>query len=458
MEIVKKRPKVFAALAVLIVSLVTHFAFFGTPKEAVFDEVYFGKFVSSYYNNQYYFDIHPPLGKLLITGFAKAAGYVPTSEFEKIGAQYADNGYMILRFLPSLAGTLLPLVLFFLAIELGFSLRAATATGLLVSLENALIVQSRFILLDSFLLLFGFLSLLLYLLYRRNKNILFFVASGLLGGAAASIKWTGLTFLMIPLVYELIAHWGKRKWWPQGKTVLRIFLYMIPPILLYVSVFMVHFSLLTKSGPGDDYMSQEFQRTLEGNKYGSVADLKTASQFEKFIELNRVMYQSNTGIGGDSHPYGSKWYSWPLMQRGVYYWEGTDKSDPRVENIYLLGNPVIWYAALVAVVLGVIGLLTKRVKITGQLEILYFAYIINFLPFIQIKRVMFLYHYLTALVFSILILMYLIDKLPRQKRNTYFSVLLGLACASYLFFSPLTYGYPISLDYYNMHFWLPSWR
>ena len=36
------------------------------PNETVFDEVYFGSFTTSYVERQYFFDIHPPLGKLVL--------------------------------------------------------------------------------------------------------------------------------------------------------------------------------------------------------------------------------------------------------------------------------------------------------------------------------------------------------------------------------------------------------
>ncbi|MEK7163649.1 MAG: phospholipid carrier-dependent glycosyltransferase, partial [Patescibacteria group bacterium] len=106
------------------VSLVTHFAFFGRPNQTVFDEVHFGKFISGYYTHEYYFDIHPPLGKLMIAGFAKIfkfsaeGGSASGGSFAQIGEQFSDNKYMALRFLPSLAGTLLPVVIFLLALQL----------------------------------------------------------------------------------------------------------------------------------------------------------------------------------------------------------------------------------------------------------------------------------------------------------------------------------------------------
>ena len=52
----------FFIIGVFLLSLFLHFVAIDYPKEAVFDEVHFGKFVSGYLTGQYFFDIHPPLG------------------------------------------------------------------------------------------------------------------------------------------------------------------------------------------------------------------------------------------------------------------------------------------------------------------------------------------------------------------------------------------------------------
>src|SRR3990167_755247 len=128
------------------ISLITHFAFFGHPNQTVFDEVHFGKFVSGYYTHEYYFDIHPPLGKLLIAGFGRLFDFRPEFSFAEIGDEFPDSKYMALRFLPSLAGSLLPVVIFLLALQLGFSRRSAFVAGVLIALENGLLVQTLFML------------------------------------------------------------------------------------------------------------------------------------------------------------------------------------------------------------------------------------------------------------------------------------------------------------------------
>jgi dolichyl-phosphate-mannose-protein mannosyltransferase len=403
----------------LIISIATHFAFFGHPNQIVFDEVHFGKFISGYYTHEYYFDIHPPLGKLMIAGFAKTFNFKPEFSFAQIGEQFLDNKYLALRFLPSLAGALLPIVIFLLALQLKFTPQGAFMAGLMVAIENALIVQTHFILMDGFLLLFGFLALLFY--FRRK-----FLWMAVFGGLAISIKWTGLTFLALPFLIELFYLFKEKNFRAMFKLPIY---FLIIPLILYFSVFVVHFSLLTKSGQGDAFMSTNFHNE---------------NIFKKFIELNIEMYQANQTLTA-THPYSSQWYSWPLLIRPIFYWVFGDS------RIYLLGNPIIWWASTVAVLLSLMYVVRHRI-----IRILLGGYLLNLLPFIGIKRVMFSYHYLTALIFAILILVYLIEKQEHAKK-----IFIGLSIVSvvaFIYFAPLTYGLPLTNNAYRQHTWLPTWQ
>ena len=62
-------------LLLTLLALATRFYNLAHPAEIVFDEQHFGKFISAYLTGEYFFDIHPPLGKLMIAGVAKLAGY-----------------------------------------------------------------------------------------------------------------------------------------------------------------------------------------------------------------------------------------------------------------------------------------------------------------------------------------------------------------------------------------------
>lgn len=426
----------------LSLSIVTHFAFFGYPSQTIFDEVHFGKFVSAYYTNEYYYDIHPPLGKLIIAGFAGLFDFKPEFTFTNIGDKFQNNKYLSLRFLPSLAGVLLPLVIYLLVLQLGMSRSAAFIGGLLMVLENAILTQSRLILLDAFLLLFGFLSLLFYLKYKIH-NTKYLILFSVFAALAASIKWTGLAFLALPGLFELYRVFKNknpeisihRHACRQAGNIAKLFLcFAVLPSIIYFSVFTLHFSLLTKPGSGDAFMDKEFH---------------SYNVWDKFIDLNIEMYRGNTRLTA-THSYGSNWYSWPVMARPIFYWV---KDNAR---IYYLGNPLIYWTSTIAVLMLLIGYLTTKKERNFVSTLLLSGFLLNLLPFIGIKRVMFLYHYATASIFAILILVYLAD----QEKNSklIYTILIIAAATAFTYFAPLTYGLPLSPEQYESRVWLNSWR
>lgn len=444
-----RQQKIIFAAALLGLGLLTRLAFFGHPNQAVLDEVYFGKFINAYYTHEYYFDIHPPLGKLKIAAFATLFGYQPTSNFDSIGSQYTDSNYQILRFLPTLAGALLPLIIFWLALELGLSPIAAFFAGALVVFDNGLTTQARFILIDSFLLLYGFAGLLCYFKSLRNRGRLgWLITASLLTGAAASIKWTGLTFLVLIIALEI---YNLKRGNIKNLPVWRLLALIVLPIMIYFSSFAVHFSLLNKSGAGDAFMTPAFQKSLSDNPHRNTDGLGTINVFGKFYELNYQMYAANQRITAN-HPYASKWYSWPFMSRPMAYWTGQNNA-----SIYFFGNPLVWWGTTLGIAMATFLYLTKKSwrqkKYLGWLLIGYF---INLLPFIAIGRVMFIYHYMTALIFAILIAAFLIDQMASKKiLIAYLSV---IAAVGFFFFAPFTYGLALNNGALQWRLWLPSWR
>ena len=163
----------FPLLIIFAVSLFTHLLFFGQPKEVVFDEVYTARFISSYSKGEYYFDLHPPLAKLMGFGVGEILGIDYKSiDFGSIGNALSEQvGY--LRLLPLIAGILLPIVIYLICIKLNISRTSSFVASILVCIENSLIVQSRFILFDVIMLLFGFCPYFYILnIKKKRKNTL----------------------------------------------------------------------------------------------------------------------------------------------------------------------------------------------------------------------------------------------------------------------------------------------
>jgi dolichyl-phosphate-mannose-protein mannosyltransferase len=455
-------------------STLTHFIFFGHPNGVVFDEVHIGNYLTNYWQGTYFFDVHPPLAKLLLAFF----GYIIGAD--KVNVDWTVIGNSIsgaainLRILPMVLGTLIPVLIYWIARRLDFSKLSSSAAAILVSLENSLIVASRLIVVDMFLLFFGFLSLASFLEYRRtfeyghtrdntqNKwfRNLMLIVSVLSSAFAIGVKWTGLAFVLLIFLMEIFrlknerSHTFKKSISGSLKT---IYPYVATTLIVYVILFAIHFSLLPKSGDGNAFMSSSFQKTLIDSPYISDPEVKAEGFFSKFTELNIRMFDASAKLT-TAHQYSSKWNTWPFMIRPIFYWQTTppNAAGPN-DYIYLLGNPfTYWLGTLSIIALFII--MWRHIWKEKKAFFIGIGYVVNFIPFIFIGRVMFLYHYQSALLFSILGIVYFLDLIPEKKKVLATSILIAVIGVSFLYWSPLTYGLPINSEQLHSRMWLPSWR
>lgn len=443
-----------------VVALVTRLWQFQLPPAVVFDEVYFRTFAGNYLNGEYFFDIHPPFVKLLFAGAASVLGIQPDQLIN------GDPAATVLRVIPALAGVALVPLVYVIVRQLGLGRRVASIGALLVLLDNALLVESRFVLMDSLLLLTSFGALSCYLALRKNKGVrrwVWVIVMAILLGLSASTKWSGLAmtgFLgLVWLVEGIRSKVDWRRLLGEATATLLII------VTIYVSSFMVHFALLPKSGEGDAFMSQKFQSLLVDNaSYNKDARM---TFWDKFVELNKEMFTSQSTIGG--HDYASYWYEWPLELRSIYYWQGVTGKDDVQGNIYLLGNPVVWWASAVSVITLIVVWVGAPKQLGNKRRVVAFllaGYALHFVPFAFINRPMFLYHYLSALIFAILLtcvlLWFLFDWQMRrfgQRAVTQTSWMMAIVVLlGFLYFVPLSYGWPLTPAELQQHMWLPTWR
>lgn len=242
------------------------------------------QFASYYLQKTYFFDVHPPFGKLLFAFMGWLVGYKGDFLFENIGDSYITNKvpYVAYRSLPATLGSLTVPVVFLIMWESGYSLPACVASAGLMLFDNAHIAQTRLILLDATLIFFMALSVLCYVKFYKLRHAPFsrkwwkwLLMTGVSLSCVISTKYVGsFTFFSIG-VPVLIDLWDlldiKRR---QGALSLedfgkhffaRAIGLILVPFLLYLFWFQVHFAILTRSGPGDDFMTPEFQETLSDN-------------------------------------------------------------------------------------------------------------------------------------------------------------------------------------------------
>jgi len=91
--------------------------------------------------------------------------------------------------------------------------------------------------------------------------------------------------------------------------------------------------------------------------------------------------------------------------------------------------------------------------------VLFGGYAMNFVPFISVSRVLFLYHYLAAMIFSVMLFVMGLDEIcvSRLSRVLVPIVFIIFVVAGFAFFAPLSYGLPMSNGAYYLRTWLGSW-
>ncbi len=430
---------------IALVAFATRFWNLDGTADIVFDEVYYPKFAQNYLRGEPLFDAHPPLGKYIIALGIQLFGYAPF-------------GY---RCMTALAGALLPLVTYELVWQLSDRRSWAWLTGWFVAMDGLLLVESRFGLINIYILLFGMLShLCMVLALKRSHQRWFWViATGLMLGASFSIKWTGLAYVvgLIAIAIYISCRYRQALNIPQI-----LFGLLLIPIAFYFLQWLPHLWI----NPERDIW--ELHRQIFG-------------------------FHQNLGIGKAEpvHPYCSPWWSWIFLLRPVaYFFE--NRPNNMVEFVHAMGNPFLYWLSTIAiaictVVLAIIMLNLARQglsrsswwKMRSQPQaapvwfMLYVttSFFAHWLPWSVSRRCIFLYHYMPASVFAFATLALLVSLLWRSPTPSIKSLkflnplsmpsvgtgIWILITASFLFWSPLYIGLPISSVYMRVLMWLTSW-
>lgn len=223
-----------------------------------------------------------------------------------------------MRMVPAMLGVATVPIAFITLRALKCHTTTALLAALFVTFENALATQSRFILLDSPLVFFTALSLLLWTGFCNEDKQRPFTKSwwtwltltGLSLGAVLSCKWVGLFTIATVGVSTLAQLWyllgdvriTPRLW--MRHFLARALCLILVPVLFYMAMFEIHFLILQNSGDGDGFMSSEFQHTLGGK---GMADTYADVALGSVVSLRHVNTQGGyLHSHAHNYPGGSK--------------------------------------------------------------------------------------------------------------------------------------------------------
>ncbi|XP_077999792.1 LOW QUALITY PROTEIN: protein O-mannosyl-transferase 2-like [Glandiceps talaboti] len=289
------------------------------PDHVCWDETHFGKMGSYYINRTFFFDVHPPLGKMLIGWSGVLTGYNGSFPFDKPGDKYGDINYIGMRAFCATLGSLLVPLSYLTVMEFYKSIPAAVLASFLIIFDTGCLTISQYILLDPILMFFIMCSTYCLIKFDHFKNHPFTIPwwcwltfTGISLACAFSVKWVGL-FVILWAGFKTVSNlWNLLGDLSLTKTQLfqhfsaRVLCLIVIPSIVYMTWFLVHFKVLAYSGPGDGFFSSAFQSKLVGNSlyqasmpedltYGSVITLKNQRPAGGLLHSHWHLYPEGSG-------------------------------------------------------------------------------------------------------------------------------------------------------------------
>lgn len=390
-----------------------------------FDEVYFVRTAYEYANNMPAYEwVHPPLGKLIQSIPIRLLGMSPFSY----------------RLVGNIAGILLIVVMYAFGKALFKKRGYALLAALVMTLDGFHFAQTRIGTIDGQLALYILTSY--YFMYRYlllskkdglKQKLIFLLLSGIMISMAIATKWTGLFAglgLAILFFGGLWMTYRKKKLINYDKKTIATIIgsctvfFVVLPITIYLGCYFLFPNI----------------------------NIFYVDSMKELVNVTNQVYTYHSTLDA-THPFSSDWYSWPIMWKPVWFYSSEVERGIR-STISSVGNPIIWWTSILAIVANFYMALKKNKKS----QVLCIAFICMFLPYLVIGRCMFLYHYFPVLPFVMLMLVYGLKKITEKTKCMWIiPIFLGITFIVFLCFYPVVSGYPVSEAWINHLQWLPEW-
>lgn len=416
-----------------------------------FDEIYHARTAYEFLNGlTSYENTHPPLGKIFIASGIAVFGMNPF-------------GWRITGVLFGIA--MVPFVFLFARRLTGKTAAAALACTLF-AFDFMHLAQTRIATIDVYITFF--VILMYYFLYcycnlsfydtPLKKMFLPLGACGICMGLGIASKWTGvyaglgLAVLFFATLYRRYGEYRYAKTDPQGETsgiphsrILERFVPCTQKTVLFCACFFVLIPALI-------YLLS----------YLPFRDYVNDGLIKRLLRNQSTMFNYHSTLDA-THPYSSPWYQWPIITRPIWYFSGQPGQTLR-EGISAFGNPFVWWPGIPAFLYMLWRWAKDKDRTAAFLSV---GYLAQYLPWVFVTRITFIYHYFPSVIFVVLMIVHSLICLQQEQRDRlltkrkFLTLMLIYGAAVFglfLLFYPVLTGQPVEADYVNRWLrWFDSW-
>ncbi|MGD0070454.1 MAG: glycosyltransferase family 39 protein [Candidatus Bathyarchaeia archaeon] len=406
-----------------------------------FDEIYFVRTAEQYLHLQLPYEwTHPPLGKLIQASSILIFGFDPF-------------GWRIMGVI--FATLMIPLIYLFGKKLFGTWIGGFTAAFLL-TFDFMHFTMARMGTADTYVVFFSLASQLFFFIYLKNVLdkgwktsiiplflAIFFFALGF------SSKWLvlyGFVGELALLVALRLSEVKKLK----GSLSAKVYAFLDHPYSVIVAFLLLAVGI---------YFLTYIPDMLAGRSFLDVIGLQV-QMFDYHFYLTAT------------HPFSSPWYSWPFMfdplnaavHVPVWLEVATFPNGVTESTIVVMGNPAVWWIGFAAIlgltVFYVPKIFSKQFSLKKYLPVIFMLVVFFFqwLPYILITRVVFIYHFYSDVPFLCLGTAFLVSKYWSNKwvkisAIAYFALVIAL----FVLFYPVISGVPTSTSTVNSLKWFGGW-
>jgi dolichyl-phosphate-mannose-protein mannosyltransferase len=418
-----------------------------------FDEIYHAR--TAYENLEHivaYENTHPPLGKIIIAIGIKLFGLNPF-------------GWRIMGVLFGIA--MLPLMYVFARRLFKSSVYAGLAAALFAA-DFMHFTQTRIATIDVYgvffiMLMFYFMHKYYSLNFYRVKlsvTLLPLFLAGLFFGIGVASKWivlyggAGLAIMLAISLFE------RYKEYAAAKRVLRKggnptdSAFSVDKLKHIVNVF-PRYTIITLAVCLVFYIVIPLAIYALSN-IPVLTVMDEGYTVKSLIDYQKHMFSYHSNLVS-THPFSSSWWEWPFMKRPVWYYSGDNMAAGMKSTIAAMGNPLIWWAGIFAMAATIWLSIKRRDR---AMYTIWIAFLAQYVPWMLVTRLTFLYHYFAMVPFIILSLVYMFkiieEKQPSFKRVR--NVFLAASILLFIVFYPALSGMTVP-SWYVEHVlrWFPSW-